>query len=428
MKTLKIILGVYLVGSVSVFADITLSDTVDLALKNNQDIVSKTYNNEAFKMYIDEQKGSYYPKLDLTGKLEKKRTKEEYDNGTSNTTNAKGLNGQLQLEQLIYDKKVSSKIDTSNHRYKSNKYKNQNDIEIVILNSIDSFLNINKFQKRIVETNRHLSTLNNSYKIAEKTEIINEETLDKVQTKAKIYSSRNRLLAEKNNENIAKSYFLKNVGVEVKEQLKDPNISNLKLASLEELEQKAAKNNYLILAQIERIKQKRAVIQEENGEFLPTLKFKLQGTYDKDLMKNDTKTKLYSARVELKYNIFNGFINQTRTQREKIFLKEAQSELNVVTNEVLNELRSAYYSYKTSKQQIEELRNLIIQNKEIVRIYKDQFNSGVRSFIDLLNVQNDLFNSRIDLINAKTQMYRSFFKVLQTTSSLEIIFSNSKNI
>ena len=42
----------------------SLKDVVDHTMQNNQDIVSKSLNNEAFKKYIDEQKGGYYPKLD----------------------------------------------------------------------------------------------------------------------------------------------------------------------------------------------------------------------------------------------------------------------------------------------------------------------------------------------------------------------------
>ena len=47
----------------------SLKDVVDHTMQNNQDIVSKSLNNEAFKKYIDEQKGGYYPKLDVTAYL-----------------------------------------------------------------------------------------------------------------------------------------------------------------------------------------------------------------------------------------------------------------------------------------------------------------------------------------------------------------------
>ena len=44
----------------------TVKNVVEHTLQSNQDVVSKSINNDAFKKYIDEQEGGYYPKLDLT--------------------------------------------------------------------------------------------------------------------------------------------------------------------------------------------------------------------------------------------------------------------------------------------------------------------------------------------------------------------------
>ena len=54
----------------------TIKQVVEHTLQSNQDIVSKSINNDAFKKYIDEQEGGYYPKLDLTGFLGTKKEKE----------------------------------------------------------------------------------------------------------------------------------------------------------------------------------------------------------------------------------------------------------------------------------------------------------------------------------------------------------------
>lgn len=44
----------------------SLKEVLEHTIKSNQDIISKSLNNDAFKKYIDEQEGGYYPKLDLT--------------------------------------------------------------------------------------------------------------------------------------------------------------------------------------------------------------------------------------------------------------------------------------------------------------------------------------------------------------------------
>ena len=137
------------------------------------------------------------------------------------------------------------------------------------------------------------------------------------------------------------------------------------------------------------------------------------------LAENEIKSNTYTAKVELKYNIFNGLVNSNRSEREVLFLKEAQAKLDVVTKSVLDEIAVAYETYNTSKKQIVELQQFIEENKQIISIYKDQFDAGTRNFIDVLNVEGDLYNSKANLINTEYNMYTAYYKILKMTLSNE---------
>lgn len=96
----------------------TIKQVVEHTLQSNQDIVSKSINNDAFKKYIDEQEGGYYPKLDLTGFIGTKKEKETYSNNNTDTdSRTDGGNVQVDLEQMLYDGNltpslVEQKLDT----------------------------------------------------------------------------------------------------------------------------------------------------------------------------------------------------------------------------------------------------------------------------------------------------------------------------
>ena len=159
---------------------------------------------------------------------------------------------------------------------------------------------------------------------------------------------------------------------------------------------------------------------------MPTLKFKLQGIYDKDLIDEDNlDTSIYSGKLELTYNLFNGLSDRKRTQREVLFLKEAQLKLNTTSKSVVDELNVAYVTYNTAKKQIVELKQFIEENKTIIEIYNDQFDAGTRNFIDVLNVEADLYNSKTSLINTEFSMYKSYYEILKNTSSLQSTIENS---
>lgn len=405
----------------------SIKDVVEHTIETNQDIASKSLNNDAFKKYIDEQEGGYYPKVNLTSSLEKKKLDETGINAQDK--DLKGGNAQLDVEQLVYDGNLTpSLVDEAKARYASNKLKNSNDIENILLESIGAYLNILKYDERSLVSQNNLKVHEDYLGIASQTEKINGEILDKVQTKAKIHSAKSNLFDEMNSKNAANSSFMKNVGMKIDKGTCRPILDESKIpANLETLEKIVLEKNYQILEQIENIKEQRAIISQEESNFLPTLKIKLQGVYDKDLIDENLKTNIYSGKLELKYNLFNGMIDSARTDRERLFLKEAQSRLDVVTKAVLDEVTVSYETYNTAKKQIVELKQFIEENKQIITIYKDQFDSGTRNFIDVLNVEGDLYNSKIALINAEYTMYASYYKILKAISSLQTTIASSPN-
>jgi outer membrane protein, adhesin transport system len=408
----------------------TLKNVVEYTLQSNQDIVSKSINNDAFKKYIDEQQGGYYPKLDLTAYLGKNYVNETAKvPANASDINTSGGNAQLDLEQMLYDGNfTSSSVEEAKARYSSNKLKNSNDVESIVYDSIAAYLNVLKFDERIKISQENIVIHENYLAIANQTERINGEILDKVQSKAKIHAAKNNLFEEKNSQATAKSSFIKNVGMQIDSNICRPVLDETKIpANLEVLQKMALENNFLILEQIENIKQQEATLSKEKAGFLPTLKFKVQGIYDKDYIGEDLKTNSYTGKLELKYNIFNGMINKNRTQKEELFLKEVQAKLDVVTKSILDELTVAFETYETSKKQIVELTQFIEENKQIISIYKDQFDSGTRNFIDVLNVEGDLYNSKANLINTQYNMYTAYYKILKATSSLETTVLNSND-
>jgi outer membrane protein, adhesin transport system len=407
----------------------TIKDVVEHSLVSNQDIVSKSINNDAFKKYIDEQEGGYYPKIDLTATAGVKDQNDKTRGASRIDTNQSGGNVQLDLEQLLYDGNLTpSLVEEAKARYSANKLKNSDDVENILFDGINAYLNILRYDERIKASKANLVIHEDYLSIATQTEKINGEILDKVQTKAKIHSAKSSLFEETNNKAAATSSFVKNVGMPIDNNICKPVLNEGKIpATLEELQKSALENNYKILEQIESIKQQRAAIEKEKAGFLPTLKFKLQGLYDNDFADEEVKTNTYTAKVELKYNIFNGMVNQNRTEREVLFLKEVQAKLDVVTKSVLDEVTVAYETYNTAKKQIVELQQFIEENKQIISIYKDQFDAGTRNFIDVLNVEGDLYNSKLALINTEFTMYNAYYNILKATSTLQTTVVSSEN-
>lgn len=400
---------------VSTSQAMSLKEVVKETINNNTSIQSSIINNQANKMYIDEEIGGYYPKVDLTANLSSKRTKD------TTTENTNGSNIQLDIEQLIYDGGLTiGRIGEAKHRYLSNKYANANNKEFVLLDSVKAYLNLVQSNEKIALTKDNLAIYESYLKIARDNEAINGEALDKFQASAKLQYAKDKLLFEENTNKSVISQFENLVGIKPKGLVCEPNIDAMSLpASNKVAIRESLKQNFSILEQIENINEQRMILNQSNSANLPTLKFKLQGIKDSDLITNNVDTDIYTAKVELTYNLFNGGSDKAASQREKLFLMESQKTIDTISNDVISKVSIAYNTYITAEKRVEVLEKYISDNKEILAIYKDQFESGTRSFIDVLNVEGDLYSSKISLVDAKYQLLSAYYEVFAYLSDLE---------
>lgn len=420
-KVLKLSIPAIMLISSSYLQANTLKEVIAHTMTNNPKVMSTLKNNDAYKLYIDEAKGEYLPKLDLTAYVGARKTKTNPDSSSKTTSNTEGFNALLNFEQLIYDGGLTSgQIDEAKYRYNSNKYLNDSIVDNIIFDSVDSYLNLLKYEKRLAISKNALGIYSNYYTTAKETAEISGEALQKAQVNAKIHFAKNSLYEDTNNKLRAASSFTKNVGINPDGKFCSPKLKDNKISSsLKALIDEVLITNPLILEQVENIKEQRAILNQSDANFYPTVKFKAQGIYDSDLEIEDAKTEVYSARIELAYNLFNGNKDKSSSVREKMFLEEAQKNLDTVTSEIIDDTTAVYNTYIYSKKRETQLKAYINDNKKILSIYKDQFDGGTRTFIDVLNIERDLVSAKQSLINVQYELNSSYYQIFNKLGLIE---------
>lgn len=409
----------------------TIKEVVEQTMVNNPQVMSIMKNNQAYRLYIDEAKGGYYPKLDLTTYVGTKRTKTDPDSNTLADTeeDTQGFNAQLDFEQLIYDGGLTSgEVEEAEARYKSNKHLNDSIIDDIIFQSVDSYLNLVKFKNKVAVTNNTLKVYDDYLVAAKETEKISGEALQKSQVSVKMHFAKNALYTDENSYMQAASAFKKNVGIEPDGKSCRPLVDNSNVpASLKELIDMVLVKNPLILEQVENIKEQRGILNQRDANFYPTLKFKAQAIYDDDLQTKNEDTEIYSARIELAYNLFNGGKDKASTQRERLFLEESQKKLDDVTNQVVEEVTNAYNTYMTSVKRVAELEQYIDENEKVLSFYKDQFEGGTRTFIDVLNVERDLNAAKQILVDVEYDYDSAYYQIFNSLGNIKEAILDTNN-
>ena len=417
---LLIIPSLLLLGA-TYLGGLTLKETVEHTLLTNEEIQASLNNNEAYKFYIDEAKTSYYPKLDLSTFIEKKNTKLNPVGGNNSSSSTDGFNIQLDFEQLIYDgKESSSNIKIAKYTYLSNKYLSISIIDTVLLNSIRAYLNVNKYKDKILVDKESLSVYDTYLITAIDTEEISGEALHHFQVSAKIHYAKNKLYENTSSKFVSNSSFLRHVGMDPSGEMCRPfqDKKNFPI-TLGDYLKKVLSSNALILSQIEKINRRVSLIQKSKSSSFPLIKFKVAALYDNELITNKEDTQIYSARIELVYNLFDGGKDKSVTNREKAFLLEEQKTLDTVSKKAIDDAMVAYHTYYYSEKRITELNLYINSNKKILLSYRDEFDGGTKTFIDVLNVERDLFSAKNELLDVAFINDFSYFEVFNHYSYLK---------
>lgn len=417
--------------STSLVQATSLQDAVNSTLKNNPEVHSIIENNRAYRTYVDEAERGFYPRLDFEIYGETKRGKIKEDGQPKLTATQDGYNAKIQLEQLLYDGGLTpAKLEEAKFMDIVNQYNNKEKVENVLLSTIESYLDLIKYDRRLKLSETNIATHEDYLKTAKSNEEFSGNALDTHEVMSKLHLAKKNYIEEIDNNQIAKNSFKRLTGDEVEGNVCMPNVDRTTLPDgLEKLVNLSIQQNNTILAQVAKISEQRAIINQEEAKFLPTIYAQLSAMRDKDLIDDYTRRDVYSARIVLDYNLYNGGKDEISRQRERIFLIESQKILDSKTDLVVDEITSAYYSYINTKDKIEELQGYVSSNEDILRIYKDQFEGGTRTFVDVLDVETDLYNARVQLIDEEVKLVDLYFSMVSLTSKLqETVLTQSNQV
>ncbi|AXH13382.1 TolC family protein [Halarcobacter bivalviorum] len=411
---------------------VSLKESVVRTLDTNPDVLSEKLNKEAYRKYVDEEKADYYPTLDFQAFLEDTETRSDRDNvETDPTTGRKdGWNTSLTLEQIIYDGgKTPSEVEEFRHKYFSNKYRSNQRVEEIVKRTVDSYLDLVKYQELLDLSNLNLKIHEDYLILAQEKEAVSGEILETYEVNSKKHFLIDRYLEQEVEQKEIKNTFLqytsiKNVGNVCRPQIDD----NLIPKTSEENVEDALRKNLKILKAVEDIKEQRENIVQANATFLPTLRFQWQGSLDDDLAYPENgRQDISRSRLILNWNLFEGGKNKIQKEREKLFLLEKQKILDNVVNEVVKEANTNYYKYQNQKKRIENYKKYVQDNKNIRDVYIKQLEDGTRTFIDVLNAESEYYRSEIDLLNYEYELYQLYFNILIDRGMLSYSVLTSNN-
>jgi outer membrane protein, adhesin transport system len=414
---------------------VSLKESVEKVLATNPEVVAEKNNQEAFRKYIDEREANYYPRIDIDGRLEKSNSDKKYDQPNSNSNlngseQEDGYNFGIALNQMLYDGDLTpSQVREAKHNDLANKYRTEQNIDNIVLETITSYTGLVQYSEMLDLTKDMISTNEENLQIAKEKESISGEILETYQVDSKLNFVKEKYLEEKDLKSSRISTFKRYVGMEPAGNECRPKMDLSKIpGSLQQFIEMAVLKNYEIQEQIERIKAQREKIAQADAKFLPNLSLELKALTDSDLSLNEegTENQAY-GRINLAWNLYNGGGDYAVSKQEELFLAEQKERLDAITNKVVESIKVTYQRFLKNKQRIDVLKSYVVANENIVEVYKSEFESGTRTFVDILDAQTVLYEAKKSLLNREYELYSNYYTILNSLAILTPSVLSSQN-
>ncbi len=409
---------------------VSLRDSVEKALNNNPDIIAERKNQEAYRKYVDEREGRYLPTLDIEAYLERSGEDRDYDVGTDTKGNEDGYKASVIFRQYLYDGGLTpAQVAETKFQEEANKHRSLYAIENTILETVKAYTGLVQFDERLALSSDMIKTHEENLVTAKEKEEISGEVLETYQVSSKLNFVTDSYIEEQDFKETGVATFVKYVGEEPDGKLCRPMIDETKVPkTLKDALEIAILRNHKILEQIEKIKLQREKKAQYDATFLPSLNLELKASIDQDLeLDENGKVEDWYGRLNFNWNLFNGNRDKLRSEQEAIFIQEQKKTLDEITNEVVAEIKSLYGKFYKNKKRVEALKKYVDANVNIVGVYRNEFEAGTRTFVDILDAESELYSSTKGLINMEYVALNNYYDLMFNLSMLSDAILSSSN-
>lgn len=154
-------------------------------------------------------------------------------------------------------------------------------------------------------------------------------------------------------------------------------------------------------AAVENVRAFRTAIDTRKSAYLPRLDLRGYMNRDHNLLGAFGNTRVNGVELVLNYNLFRGGADMAR-ERQAVDLHEQSRDLQEkACRDVRQSLSIAYSDVKTLNEQLRYLDQHRLSTEKSREAYRQQFELGQRTLLDLLDSQNEYFEATRAYVNAR---------------------------
>ena len=411
---------------------ITLSEAIDLGIKNSKQLKNSQAKIEEATAALKEALNNQLPDAKLSGSylwlssanvdMKIKSNGGGGGGGTVPTISKAGYAIANASVPVFAGGRIRYGIEASRFLAQATRLDAGNDKEEVIQNTVEAFVNLYKakasvslVQENLAEAQQRVKDFSN----LEKNGLLARNDLLSAQLQASNFEL--GLLDAENNWKLANVSMNILLGLPEKlELVPDSSMidQSFSVKTLDEYLQTAYTNRKDLAALDLRKKASESSIRSAKGDYYPSLAV-TGGYIAADIPEVISITNALNVGVGVSYNIGSLWKTKAKVQQAEARAKQAEIGESQLNDNIRLDVNHAYLNFLSSQKKIEVYQKAVEQAVENYRIVKNKYDNSLETTTDLLDANTKQLLERMNLIFVKADAVVAYNKLLQAAGLLE---------
>jgi len=400
---------------------VELRDAIQSALNTNPEIRQAVANRSATQEERVQGQGLWYPRISVEGSVGVRslRNPTRRSIGLADQT-LYPIEGDLIVQQLLYDsggreaeiRRQASRTDAASARIEERS-------EFIALNVSRTYIDY-LLQQRLVAIAQDNVTFHERL-VGDLREGVSKGSIsiaDQQQAEERLQSARARVTEAREDLDTAAITFRTLTGVPIDTVSLPPDVSQCMPASLEDAEALARGQNPRVQEAIADLNTAREEVRAAKADIGP--KFYLEGRAraGHDIDGFAGRTTDLQANAVLRWTLYNGGIKEANVREQQHRADEVHGRLFQVTRQAEEDTRTAWSRLTNQTALVSELETQAKISDDVLLSYREQFNIGRRSLLDVLDAQNTRYNVQQQTETARLAKLYAQYRVLAAANKL----------
>lgn len=403
----------------------SLYSTVDQALHYSPRLKLLKHNRDAVQYDYEQSRGEYLPSIDLILGY----GVDQYSDQSTRSTGAdpsdmewdRRGDATLSLTQQLYDGgETKKRIEARKALVGSVDHRVYDNAQAIALDAIIAHLDVYRQRELLALAHKSVALHQDILTSLEELRSAGAGSVaDVVQVQGRMARIQSSLYATKADLVSAEGRYLRLVGVEP-ETVGFSVVPKTSPTSLAQALDDTTNGNPKVLALKEEMKEASARVDLAEASYRPKLNLELKSNY-RDQVEGDSSYSFGNeAMLRLRWNLFNGGQDKSGVSAAKSRKMQSRSKMEEQLIEVLEETNSSWAQMDAAKRQVSAYREAVQYNKETLESYIYQFNVSQRSLLDVLDAENEYYQSSGQLITSAVNETVASYRLLALAGRLKV--------